>query len=55
LGELGDHGALPERLVLAEQIAAEIDRLLSDDPLTSGKLAGAKDANKPSATDEILF
>jgi hypothetical protein len=55
-GFISKHQALPRRQRTAEQIAAEIDSLLSADELTSAKLLDAKKANGLIAVeDEIPF
>lgn len=44
-GFIGKHQALARRSRTAEQIAEEVDKLLSDDPRTADKLQEAKDAS----------
>ena len=47
--------ALPHRLRLAEEIASEIDGLLSTDRLTAAKLRAAKQAKVLGDSDDIPF
>jgi hypothetical protein len=52
-GFISKHQALARKNRTAEQIAAEVDTLLSNDPLTSTKLTLAKKNN--SLDEEIPF
>ena len=54
-GFLARRQALLRNQRTAEQIAAEIDRLLSEDSLTRGKLADAKSGSNHSLSEEIPF
>jgi hypothetical protein len=55
-GFISKHQAMPRRQRTAEEIAKEIDSLLSTDEMTATKLLAAKKANNLIAdTDEIPF
>ncbi len=54
-GFISKRQALPRRRRLAEEIAKEIDGLLSDDALTAAKLRAAKQANGLGEFDDIPF
>ena len=53
-GFISKRQALPHRRRLAEEIAKEIDALLSEDELTAAKLLAAKKANGLIALDEDI-
>jgi hypothetical protein len=52
-GFLGHEQALPRQRRTAEQVAEEIDSLLSKDPRTTEKLAEAKLSMKPSSPFDV--
>lgn len=57
-GFIGKHQALPRLQRSAEEIAAEIDRLLAGDPRTAAKIEGAKSSQLVSVSafdDDIPF
>jgi hypothetical protein len=54
-GFISKHQALARRNRTAEQIAQEVDAILSADPQTAPKLTAAKATEPPKVGDEPLF